>query len=81
MTDENKETAPPTAASIAQEELISLWDKFNKPINNCNLVVCEVENSAWGLPTSAVVADPNESEEEDESADSFTWADFDTSGN
>ena len=81
VTDDNKETAPPTAASVA-EELLSLWQN-SRPDHNCNSVVCEVENSAWGqgLPIFAVVADLNESEEEDESADSFTWADFDSSGN
>ena len=86
MTDENKEIAPPTAASIAQEERINLWDKFNKPINNCDSGVCEVETSVWGqrpqgLLISAVEADSDDSEEEDESADGFTWADFDSSGN
>ena len=46
VTDENKETAPPTAASVA-EELLSLWQN-SRPDHNCNSVVCEVENSAWG---------------------------------
>ena len=85
MTDENKESSPPTAASVAEEELISLWEEFN-PNNNFGSVVSEVENSAWGQnlqrpQIAAVEADSDDSKEEEESADGFTWADFDSSGN
>ena len=85
VIDENKESSPPTAASVAEEGLLSLWEEFN-PSNSFGSVVSEVENSAWGQnphrpQIAAVEADSDDSEEEDESADGFTWADFDSSGN
>jgi len=75
--NEGEEKAPPTAASTASEELLTLWDQF-KPPNQAGSVVSSVESAAWGKPppTSAVTADKDNSEEE--SDDDFTWTDFDS---
>jgi len=75
--NDGQEQAPPTAASTASEELLTLWEQF-KPPSQGGSVVSSVESPAWGKPppTSAVTADSEDSEEE--SDDDFTWADFES---
>ena len=71
-----EQSAPQTAASTASQELISLWEQF-KPNSDCGSFICD---SKWGqnLPTEPVLADPEDSAEETESDEDFSWTDFDS---
>jgi len=74
-----EQSAPQTAASTASQELISLWEQF-KPNSDCGSFICDIEQSNWGqnLPIEAILADPEDSAEEKESDEDFSWTDFDS---